>query len=57
MGASWIGLTLPTYGIHGTPYPEQIGRAESHGCFRLANSNAIRLRRMCDIGMSVVIEE
>ena len=57
VGASWIGLTLPTYGIHGTPYPEQIGRAESHGCFRLANWNAIRLRRMCDVGTSVVIEE
>ncbi len=56
VGASWIGLTLPTYGIHGTPFPEQIGRAESHGCFRLANWNAVRLRRMCDVGTSVVIE-
>ncbi|MGN0847030.1 MAG: L,D-transpeptidase [Kiritimatiellia bacterium] len=55
VGTSWIGLTLPTYGIHGTPSPEQIGRAESHGCFRLANWNAVRLRRMCDVGTSVVI--
>ncbi len=57
VGASWIGLTLPTYGIHGTPYPERIGRAESHGCFRLANWNAVRLRRMCDVGTSVIVEE
>ena len=56
VGASWIGLTLPTYGIHGTPFPEQIGRAESHGCFRLANWNAEKLRSMCEVGTSVVIE-
>ena len=57
VGASWIGLTLPTYGIHGTPFPEQIGRAESHGCFRLANWNAEKLRSMCEVGTSVVIEQ
>ena len=57
VGSAWIGLTLPTYGIHGTPYPEQIGRAESHGCFRLANWNAVRLRELCDIGTSVVVEQ
>jgi len=56
VGSAWIGLTLPTYGIHGTPFPGQIGRAESHGCFRLANWNAVRLRQMCDVGTSVVVE-
>lgn len=56
VGLAWIGLTLPSYGIHGTPWPEQIGRAESHGCFRLANWNAVRLSKLCDIGTSVVIE-
>ena len=56
VGLAWIGLSLPTYGIHGTPWPEQIGRAESHGCFRLSNWNAVRLRKLCDIGTSVVIE-
>ena len=56
VGRAWIGLSLPSYGIHGTPWPEQIGRAESHGCFRLSNWNAVRLRELCDIGTSVVIE-
>ena len=56
VGRAWIGLSLPTYGIHGTPWPEQIGRAESHGCFRLSNWNAVRLRELCDIGTSVVVE-
>ena len=57
VGSSWMGLTLPGYGIHGTPKPETIGRAESHGCFRLANWNAVRLRKMCDTGTSVVVEK
>lgn len=57
VGESWIGLSLAGYGIHGTPTPERIGRAESHGCFRLANWNAVRLRRMLDEGVPVVIEE
>ncbi len=57
VGTSWIGLALPTYGIHGTPFPERIGRAESHGCFRLANWNAEKLRSMCEVGISVVIEK
>ena len=57
VGSSWMGLTLPGYGIHGTPKPETIGRAESHGCFRLANWNAVRLRKMCETGTSVVVEK
>ncbi len=57
VGMAWIGLTLQGYGIHGTPVPERIGRAESHGCFRLANWNAVRLRKMCETGTSVVIEK
>ena len=57
VGIAWIGLSLPGYGIHGTPKPESIGRAQSHGCFRLANWNAERLRRMVRSGMSVVVEQ
>ena len=56
VGVVWMGLTLAGYGIHGTPKPEQIGRAESHGCFRLANWNARRLYDLCDPGVAVVIE-
>ena len=56
VGVAWVGLTLKGYGIHGTPLPERIGRAESHGCFRLANWNAERLLRLCDVGVPVVVE-
>lgn len=56
VGVAWIGLDRPGYGIHGTPQPEQVGRTESHGCFRLANWNAALLLRMAWVGMPVMIE-
>ncbi len=56
VGVAWIGLDRPGYGIHGTPLPEQVGRTESHGCFRLANWNADYLRQLVRVGTSVNIE-
>ena len=56
VGVAWIGLDRPGYGIHGTPAPEQVGRTESHGCFRLANWNAEYLRQMCWVGLRVQVE-
>jgi lipoprotein-anchoring transpeptidase ErfK/SrfK len=56
VGLAWIGLDRPGYGIHGTPRPEQVGRTESHGCFRLANWNAQYLLQMSWMGMPVYIQ-
>jgi len=56
VGVAWIGLDKPGYGIHGTPNPEQIGRTESHGCFRLANWDAEYLSHLVRIGMPVFVE-
>ena len=56
VGIAWLGLSLPGYGIHGTPLPERIGRAESRGCFRLSNWNAARLYSLCRIGTRVIID-
>lgn len=56
VGVAWIGLDRPGYGIHGTPNPEQVGRTESHGCFRLANWNVEFLRRMAWVGLPVSVE-
>ncbi len=56
VGVAWIGLDRPGYGMHGTPSPEQVGRTESHGCFRLANWNAAYLARLVWIGMPVQVE-
>lgn len=55
VGVAWLGLNLPGYGIHGTPRPESIGSAESHGCFRLANWNAARLYALCKSGTRVIV--
>jgi len=57
VGTAWIGLDRPGYGIHGTPKPEQVGRTESHGCFRLANWNAEHLLQLAWVGLPVIIEE
>lgn len=56
VGVAWIGLDRPGYGMHGTPNPEQVGRTESHGCFRLANWDAAYLVKLAWIGMPVEVE-
>ncbi|HSW45131.1 MAG TPA: L,D-transpeptidase [Phycisphaerae bacterium] len=53
VGRCWIGLSLPGYGMHGTPNPELIGKTGSHGCFRLTNWDALRLARMLKPGTPV----
>lgn len=53
VGVVWIDLSKPHYGIHGTPSPETIGRAESHGCVRLTNWDAARLAMMVHPGTRV----
>lgn len=55
VGVAWIGLDKPGYGMHGTPGPEQVGRTESHGCFRLANWDAAYLLKLAWVGLPVVV--
>ncbi|HEY4302649.1 MAG TPA: L,D-transpeptidase [Candidatus Didemnitutus sp.] len=56
VGIAWIGLDRTGYGIHGTPEPENVGRTESHGCFRLANWDAQVMLRLCWEGLPVEVE-
>lgn len=53
VGTVWIDLTEPTYGIHGTPEPELIGKVGSHGCVRLANWDVEELAGMVKPGVVV----
>ena len=46
VGVVWIDLNKESYGIHGTPEPHTIGRAQSYGCVRLTNWDAARLAQM-----------
>jgi lipoprotein-anchoring transpeptidase ErfK/SrfK len=55
VGVFWCGLTKPGIGLHGTPNPETIGRARSHGCIRMANWDAVRLPTLIRPGTTVEI--
>jgi lipoprotein-anchoring transpeptidase ErfK/SrfK len=56
-GSQWIGLSQEGYGIHGTPHPSKISKAESHGCVRLTNWDAARLAKLVKKGMEVTFIE
>jgi lipoprotein-anchoring transpeptidase ErfK/SrfK len=43
VGVVWINLSGDGYGIHGTPSPGKISKAQSHGCIRLTNWDAERV--------------
>jgi lipoprotein-anchoring transpeptidase ErfK/SrfK len=57
VGAAWIGLSKPDYGIHGTPDPGNIGHGVSDGCIRLTNWDVDELSRMVRRGTPVELEE
>ena len=57
VGVVWIDLSKEHYGIHGTPEPQTIGRAQSHGCVRLTNWDAARLAQMVSTQTKVVFEK
>ena len=54
VGSYWIGLSAEGYGIHGTPNPSKVSKAESHGCIRLTNWDAGLLGRNIKKGTPVV---
>jgi len=55
VGVLWMSLNKPGIGIHGTNNPETIGRAASHGCIRLANWDAVRIKDLVSVGNTVII--
>ena len=57
VGLVWIDLTAPSYGIHGTPEPDTIGKTASHGCIRLTNWDAVDLAAMAKPGTVVRFED
>jgi lipoprotein-anchoring transpeptidase ErfK/SrfK len=42
-------------GIHGTPQPELLGTAASHGCVRVSNAAARTLERLVPVGTAISI--
>jgi lipoprotein-anchoring transpeptidase ErfK/SrfK len=55
VGILWMSLNKTGIGIHGTNNPETIGRAASHGCIRLANWDAARVKDLVSVGNTVII--
>ena len=53
VGAVWIDLNAPSYGLHGTPEPKMIGKTASHGCVRMTNWDAELLASAVKPGVKV----
>ena len=50
LGARWIGLSLPSVGIHGTVSPASIYGLVSHGCIRLHPDDVAQVFEQVDVG-------
>ncbi|WP_409997168.1 L,D-transpeptidase family protein [Bradyrhizobium cosmicum] len=57
VGTVWISLSAEGYGIHGTPSPDKISKAESHGCVRLTNWDAERVAATVSKGAPVAFAD
>lgn len=55
VGILWAGLSKSGIGLHGTAMPRTIGRAQSAGCVRFANWDAIRLTSFVRPGSPVIV--
>ena len=53
VGVLWAQLSRPHVGLHGTPYPEEVGYTMSHGCVRMANWDARWLTPRLQSGLVV----
>lgn len=56
VGIVWMGLSRPSYGIHGSPVPEGISRQASLGCVRLTNWDVLELYANIDDNATVEIK-
>jgi len=56
VGVLWIGLSKPHWGIHGTPSPAKVGRAETHGCLHLTNWDALKVSSLVAAGFAVDVQ-
>lgn len=56
VGVVWMGLSKPSYGIHGSPVPEGISRQASAGCVRLTNWDVLEVYSNIEKGASVELK-
>lgn len=55
LGTRWLGLDKPSYGIHGTIEPNDLGKQVTQGCVRMSNAEVEELYTIVPIGTEVVI--
>jgi lipoprotein-anchoring transpeptidase ErfK/SrfK len=55
LGTRWMGLSLKGYGIHGTNVQSSVGKAASHGCFRMKKKDVEDLYSLVQVGDTVSI--
>ncbi|MFA5437000.1 MAG: L,D-transpeptidase family protein [Candidatus Omnitrophota bacterium] len=55
LGTRWLGINLPSYGIHGTTEPQSLGQQATQGCVRLSNADVEELYAIVPMGTEVVI--
>lgn len=55
LGTRWMGLSLKGYGIHGTNVQSSIGKAASHGCFRMRKQDVEELYTLVQVGDTVTV--
>ena len=56
VGVVWMGLSKPSYGLHGSPVPEGISRQASHGCIRLTNWDVLEVYANIENGATVELK-
>ncbi len=56
VGVVWMGLSKPSYGLHGSPKPEGISRQASHGCIRLTNWDVLEVYANIEQGATVELK-
>ncbi|MBB4127002.1 lipoprotein-anchoring transpeptidase ErfK/SrfK [Xanthomonas translucens] len=57
VGEVWIDLSKDHYGLHGTPDPARVGKAQSHGCVRLTNWDALTVAAAVNASVPVTMQE
>lgn len=55
LGTRWLGLSLPSYGIHGTTEPQNLGKQVTQGCVRMSNQDVEELYAIVPKGTEVII--
>lgn len=57
LGSRWMGISKPSYGIHGTVEPESIGESVTEGCVRMKNADVEELYILVPEGTEVIITD